>query len=162
MSPYLTICQDQLGASSTNINNRCFDYIAAAKHLKELQVRSCDITDEALKGIARLPRLESLSLILCHGISDIGIYYISHLQCLRRLLLSYCEGLTDLALWYIGKLPLLEELDMSCPAFTDAGLMHLSGSEHLHKIGYDYENDGQVTEAGREKAGLPVFWSDVW
>merc|ERR1712168_676477 len=139
------------------VDDSCFTYISKAKHLKELQLIYCNITDEAMKVVGKLALLEELNLNSNEDITDNGIYHVSQLEHLRSLLVSDCKGLTDTSLRYIGNLLLLEELDMSYTPFTDDGLMYLSNLKQLHRIGYDYSDDGLITEEGRKKAGLPEF-----
>jgi hypothetical protein len=81
-------------------------HIADAPSIEILFIDGCQITDRALAGLARLPRL-------------------------RRLGLTRCRALTDGVLAHLGNAAALEFLDLSDTPINGAGLRHLATAKKL-------------------------------
>ena len=67
-------------------------------------------TDADLECVARLPRLEWLSLVRSVDLTDAGLTHLSRLNELRTLIISDAEQLTQAGLRQLGKLTSLQHL----------------------------------------------------
>jgi uncharacterized protein (TIGR02996 family) len=117
---------------------RSLDFDAAAAlegltNLRQLELTWCDVSDEALRRLARLDRLEELDLYqtVDGRISDEGVEALRGLSRLRVLKLAGHQGVTDRGLASLRGLTRLEILDLSETGITDAGLAHLHGLKEL-------------------------------
>ncbi|MEZ6137834.1 MAG: hypothetical protein R3C53_23345 [Pirellulaceae bacterium] len=140
--------------------------------LTDLLIDSGGVTDEGLKHIAQLSRLEHLRLIDC-PITDIGIElladaglnklrilnipdaevtadglaYLAKLPSLVQLRLGRSQ-LDDRAVSEIAKLPHLESLHLIGPSLTDAALDSLATAPELTSL---YIDDCQLSDAAWER-----------
>lgn len=143
----------------------------AAAHLKGLtglkKLRFESVTDEALAGIAGLPKLEDLQLFYT-SVGDAGLKHLAGLKTLKTLNLmntrvtdaglEHLAGLTAIKSLNLGKtqvkgeglkhlagLPELTNLSLFETPLTDAGLKHLAGLTGLRELGI---SGTAVTDAG--------------
>eukprot|EP00951_Prasinocladus_malaysianus_P029154 scaffold267899_cov38-Prasinocladus_malaysianus.AAC.1 len=73
------------------------------------------LTDQGLKALSELPRLESLTLSRCSGISNGGVPHLTRLKgSLTKLDLAYCSGLSEGGLSALSSLAKLTSLNVSC------------------------------------------------
>ena len=68
--------------------------LRALGQLRELNLSSCDITNEAIQSLASLSMLENLNLSYCHRITDAGMKYIPDLRRLKFLDLQGCPRIS--------------------------------------------------------------------
>jgi hypothetical protein len=88
----------------------------------------CQLTDNGLEELTRLPRLELLTIV-GNRITDSGMVHVARLSTLRVLTLN-CN-VTDTGLELLAYLPNLERLDLTQTRITDAGLGHLKNYARL-------------------------------
>jgi hypothetical protein len=127
-----------------------FEYFST---ITAVQVFSSSRTSDAIiVKVARLPRLENLSI----SSSNFGDAGVAHLEGLTNLTyLNLCNThVTDAGLVHLRSLANLSELLLGNTAVTDAGLAHLKG---LSKLSQLYLRGSQVTDAGMNelKRALP-------
>ena len=138
-------------------------HLAGLKSLKSLDVDDCSaLSDEALRAIGHLPRLEVLKLWYGH-FSDAGLRHLAPLTRLRMLVINslvdddgdlitdggvaQLSGLTELEHLYIdskkltgeslkslAKMQKLGWLTLNSPSLTDDDLRYLASLESLHWI----------------------------
>jgi hypothetical protein len=113
---------------------------------------SSSTTDATIAKVARLPRLENLS-INSPNVGDAGIAHLEGSTNLTYLNLMNTH-VTDAGLVHLRNLTNLSELLLCETAVTDAGLAHLKG---LSKLSYLHLRGSQVTETGMDelKRALP-------
>jgi hypothetical protein len=145
--------------------------LAQLSELKELDLLNAHITDEGLRGVGRLPTIDTLHILNCRDITDAGIVYlkalknldylelwgenitdvgVAHLKGMSwlRCLSLYRTQVTDVGLKHLEKLTGLERLELGSTKVTDAGLEYLKGLTHLRNL----EIQGtQVTAEGAKK-----------
>jgi len=81
----------------TLVTDRGLEAIARLSELRSLNISFCvNISDVGIKDIATgLPRLELLDVYACRRISDEGLKAIARLSKLQSLNISYCSNVTD-------------------------------------------------------------------
>ncbi len=114
--------------------------------LKQLELKGTQATDEGLKHLRGLTRLERLFL---RGVTDVSDAGAAHLAGLKDLKLLHLTGsrITDAGLAHLRGLARLESLTLQDGHFSDAGLAHLGGLKHLKRL-YLGLGDGRITDAG--------------
>lgn len=100
--------------------------------VRQLTFEECRIDDGALVALARLPRLESLS-IYGEGLDDGNFHAIGQLVGLRKLTIHSAD-LNDERLAELSKLNALEALELCDTAITDASLPHLRSFTRLESL----------------------------
>jgi F-box/leucine-rich repeat protein 2/20 len=66
--------------------------------------------EEGMKVLSSSPYLETVELILCHGLNDAGMHFIAHIPCLSNLTLRLCHKVTDVGVAELGRAHKLESL----------------------------------------------------
>jgi len=134
--------------------------------------------DDDLRALARCPDLQTLDLMECHTLSDVGLVHLAPLRSLRRLTLSgqrldgtglthlqdlqqlrtltiaWSAGLTENGLANIGSLGALRRLELwASHNVADQGVKHLG---HLRQLRHLTLAGGKITDEGLAAiAGLP-------
>lgn len=136
------------------VNFTCHDRVLDAQEvlarltsqtgIRRLYFQGTPATDEGLRSIAHLSRLEELILEDSSLLSDDGL---DHLTSLRNLTFLCVSGprLTDAGLSHLAKLPNLERLDVRYYNVSDAGLAHLARATNLRVL---FLGNGPLTDAG--------------
>ena len=143
------------------------EHIGQFANLKRLRLRMGRIRGPGLAELAKLPRLEKLTL-WGDGITDGHVRYLEGLDRLKSLTLwGGSAPFTDATLASVGKLASLEELYLTMVGldFTDAGMERLRGLKNLKKIEYSGVSAFNVNGAGmRHLCSLPSLESlkGVW
>lgn len=94
------------------------DKTSRLKHLKNLSLAGCDITDVALRYIAQhLPYLETLDLSSCGRVTDAGVAQLATppvqaVTNLASLNLANCRLLTETTLDHLARCKVLKRLDL--------------------------------------------------
>ncbi len=140
--------------------------IAGAKNVRTLDLRDTAITDEGLRHLAGLTKVEILFLFPVSTdvkdgqivrsteprISNAGLQYIGQMTNLRGLMLSSAR-VTAHGLKHLAGLKHLETLDVSCTDVSDEGLENLKGLVQLRYLGLGYT---RITNVSAESlAALP-------
>jgi len=131
----LSVIQALILKGCDQITDEGLKYLSGklAASLVHLDLRQCghSITDDGLKHIPLLTKLQSLNLWGLSGISDQGLEHISQLPHLKSLYVWGCQ-VTDTGVEHLMGLSQLEFLSLiGCAKVTDVGLEHLS---HLLKL----------------------------
>jgi hypothetical protein len=122
------------------------------QYVVQVDLRDCEVTDECLEWLVRLPRLESI-MIGRYGPAMRPIDYRDGILNARYLNLSNTP-VTDRGLAVIGRMNKLETLWLNDTDVTDEGLRHL---EHLKSLRIVWLVDTKVTVDGvrRLRRSLP-------
>ncbi len=128
------------------------------KNLKELQIADCDLTDEGMILLSKLPSLTLLGLfgqvqisqrgrealgtmttlreltLTDPGMTDDDLKLLGQLTNLEALSLSQAEELTDDALAALAALKRLDRLSVSSSKITGRGMAALKGLGHLQTL----------------------------
>lgn len=122
--------------------------------LRDLRLGSSPaITDDGLKNIGRLSRLESLDLSDT-GITDDGLAHLSHSGRLSYLFLVRC-GIDGSGLRHLRHLP-LKHLNLNWTRLVDANLGHVGEMKSLESLTMQ---DTPITDNGLAQiAGLKDLW----
>lgn len=121
-------------------------------------VKDARITDEGLRQLAllELPRLDTLTLGWCQGITDRGLVHLGSMHTITWLGLTDCRGITDAGLPSLTTARNLTGLDLrGCPNITDDGIQQLAAKPNWLRIWFG--GCPKVTDAGVAKlqAALP-------
>ncbi|MHB1035957.1 MAG: leucine-rich repeat domain-containing protein [Pirellulales bacterium] len=121
--------------------------------LQELRLSS-PITDEGLKHVGKLRRLEIL-VLRDSPITDAGLQHLAGLNKLRDVGL-FGTKLTDAGLQHLVRLPALRSLGLSHNRITDAGLRMLEGMTQLKSLDL---NHTEISDAGLDcLRGFQLEW----
>ena len=130
----------------------------AFPHLKTLLLHKGQATDDGLKAVTGLRKLEVLMVWDAVSVSDVGVSHLEGLSSLRRAHFSSGK-LGDGALATFSRLPDLRELSLQGNAITDDGLKHLAGMTQLRHLWVGMSTR-PITDAGvRHLAGLTAMES---
>ncbi|MBY0459034.1 MAG: hypothetical protein K2V38_16985, partial [Gemmataceae bacterium] len=91
----------------------------------ELRIESDALTDDRLKYLAELARLEDLALLRCEKLTGVGFASFGGLARLKKFSATECP-LADEACKHLAKCLALEEVSLSRTKVTDAGLRELA------------------------------------
>lgn len=106
------------------------------------------LSDESLRVLKALPRLESLSL-QGHRFTDGGFAHLGEMTGLKSLVAdSGITPITDAALVHLKRLKKLEVLGLQATGITDAGLEELTGLTSLKEL---WVSGSRVTPEGIER-----------
>lgn len=111
--------------------------------LEHLDLQGLEIDDDALELLGPLTALESLNLSGT-DVTDDGLDSLSHLSALKRLDLRQTD-VTDRGLAKLRELTALEHLDLRDTKVTDAGLSHLGKLTRLQTL---YLSGEKITDQG--------------
>jgi Leucine-rich repeat (LRR) protein len=140
--------------------------IAEAKNVRTLDLRDTAITDEGLRHLAGLTKVEVLYVLPVSGdikdgqivrsteprISDAGLQYIGQMTELRGLILSSTR-VTAHGMKHLAGLKHLEALDLSWTDVSGGGMENLKDLVQLRYLGLGYT---RITNAAAEPlAALP-------
>ncbi|XP_071676299.1 F-box/LRR-repeat protein 14-like [Lolium perenne] len=79
--------------------------------IRVLVLNNANFFDEnGMKVLSSSPYLETVELILCHGLNDAGMRFIAHIPCLSNLTLRLCHKVTDVGVAELGRAHKLESL----------------------------------------------------
>jgi hypothetical protein len=147
--------------------------LAVFKQIKVLTIWPSDITDDGLKVLASLPRLEVLRMYDCEGITDAalkeiarakrlgkvrieqanivgtGLGELSALKQLEELNLRGCP-ISDKSAELLRALPRLTVLELASTRLSDAGVMKLAELKELRLLSLA---DVDLTDAGLKAIG---------
>ena len=90
-----------------------------------LEFNSDNVTNDDLRRLEALTRLEELHLINCPQITDAGLKHLEGLTRLRALSLNYTAGVTGAGLVHLSRLPKLEFLDLFGTKVTEVDAKRL-------------------------------------
>lgn len=122
---------DRLAAPT--LNDSDLEYLAQRVSVTELDLGdNSNITDDGMRHVADIQRLEHLSLIRTE-VTDKGMRH------LRRLRLTYIAlwhtQVGDMSLGYIAEMETMKQLQLKdCKNITDNGVAKLSKLEHLWMV----------------------------
>ena len=101
-------------------------------NLKSLDLADTDITDRALVHVAKLKKLEHLSLFYCE-ISNTGLQHLSQMESLQVLNLD-SRDIGDTGMYYLRNLKNLKCLDIFSGRVTDTGCSHIAKIKSLETL----------------------------
>lgn len=130
-----TVLQEILD-SPTDSRPGIIDKTSRLKHLKNLSLAGCDLTDRGVKYIVQqLSDLETLDLSSIGRLTDSGVAHLTSLSNLASLNLANCKLLTETTLDHLAKCEALKRLDLrhTTQVSTQAVIKFAAKSEHnLH------------------------------
>ena len=130
-----TVLQEILD-SPTDSRPGIIDKTSRLKHLKNLSLAGCDLTDRGVRYIVQqLSDLETLDLSSIGRLTDSGVAHLTSLSNLASLNLANCKLLTETTLDHLAKCKALKRLDLrhTTQVSTQAVIKFAAKSEHnLH------------------------------
>lgn len=130
--------------ASTRISNAGLRYLANLRSLETLTLTGPSVDDAGLVHLAKLPKLEYLSL--GQNFTGRGFVHLRKVPSLRVIHCSKGGAIQDAGLEHLAALPNLESLSLcGNEDITDAGMAFLARSRSLRRL--DIRNT-QVTETG--------------
>lgn len=149
-----------LSMRNANLKDEDVATVAALSGLKTLDLGlNRDLGDGALKVIAELPALETLTLDTT-AVSDNGVARLAGHQQLRRLNLLQ-TAITDAAFTHLGQIPSLQNLNVSSTAVTGSGfgaLANLSALEEIALRGTSLTDEAVETLSGITSLQRLFIW----
>lgn len=122
----------ELDLVGAQITDDALRHLAKCTELTWLALDDTPVSDEGLRHIAGLTALEWLGLNRTR-ITDAGLAHLSELRALKHLGLAE-TGITDAGLETLAKLANLESLDLFGVAISDAGIHHLARLNRLQEL----------------------------
>lgn len=116
-----------------NVSGDVLEKLVALPEVRQLLICKGQATDEGLKYVATLRKLESLYMWGPSEITDAGVAHLAGLPKLTKLHLSKSR-VSDESLKTLGRLPSLEKMTVQGNKFTDAGLAYLQGNQRLRSL----------------------------
>jgi len=108
-----------LDLADTDISDRALIHIAKLSKLEHLSLFYCEITNNGLRHLSQLESLQSLNLD-SRDIGDNGMYYLRNLKNLKCLDV-FSGRITDVGCTHIGKITSLESLELCGGGVGDFG-----------------------------------------
>jgi Leucine-rich repeat (LRR) protein len=137
--------------TGTRVTDAGMGYVGQFTELSELTLND-QITDDGLKKLLPLKRLNTLLTGRDEHISDLGMGYIGQFSGLTALSIE-SNRITDAGLANFKKLMSLRSLSLGGDLVTDAGMAHLAGLRDLYFLKL---HCGRITDAGlRNLKGMP-------
>jgi hypothetical protein len=132
--------------ASQRRSDEAISHLKGLPHLEGLYLCDIQVTDEGLKEVGRLRRLERLYMWDARRVSDAGIAHLKNLKTLRQV---HCSDsrIGDESLRVLGRLPRLEKLSLQGNNLTDEGLAHLKGLSQLKRLTVGLGKT-KITDAG--------------
>ena len=128
--------------------------IAACPKLLHLNLQGWShlLDDDLAFIVMTRPRLQSLDIRQCTGLSDAGLLPITRLVRLRKLFFGRCSALQDETLGAIsdGCRSLTHLTLGNCPNLTDTGIARINALHYLQEL--QLTDIGQLTAIGLKKA----------
>jgi len=140
-----------LDASDTKLDDAGLAATAQAKGLTSLKLHSVAITDDGLKGLAMLVKLQTLSLEGCEKITGTGFVHLGDLRLLETLSLAD-SPIGDAGLKEIAWLRNVKVLDLDRTKISDEGLRVLATPRGLEELSLQETQAGNAGVLGVAKA----------
>jgi hypothetical protein len=118
---------------NANRSDAALQFLPALPGLRRLLLTERQASDDALRHVARLRRLEEFFLWDGYDVTDRGAAHLAKLPRLRYVHLSNAR-LTDASLALFGRMPRLEGLCLQFNCFSDAGLKELTQLDRLESL----------------------------
>jgi Leucine-rich repeat (LRR) protein len=125
----------ELSLRSTQVTDSAMQHLAGQTQLQKLEVFRTRVTDAGLVPIEGARDLRDLSLRETH-ITDAGLTHLLGMNHLQSLDLSQ-TGVTDAGLESVARMSQLETLKLSETQVTDAGLEKLTALKNLRVLSID-------------------------
>ncbi len=90
-------------SENRKITNIGLEYIRGLEQLSMLNLSSCSLTDDGIKHLAAMTRLEYLDLSYCNRLSDNGLKHLRNLPKLSYLQLQGCLRITKAGIARFGR-----------------------------------------------------------
>lgn len=138
---------NQLSAHSAGLTDADMVHLEKFINLTQLELNvNTKITDDSLRHLSGLEKLESLSLFFCPGLNGSGLAFLADLDRLVNLNIGNNRNLTDDSLKHLQKLKSLEIL-LASPlnGITDEGVKILAELKSLRLLRLSGE---QLTDEG--------------
>jgi hypothetical protein len=120
--------------------------ISGLPGLKKLRMKKTQATDEGLRHIGKMSKLEELYIRDARAVTDKGVSHLSNLAQLKHISISF-SNLTNDSLVLLSGLPSIEEVDLQGNHFSDEGLARLNGKDRLKTLCIGI-GAVQITDAG--------------
>jgi hypothetical protein len=127
-------------------SNTALPYVKEFPHVESLEVSCWDISDAALRDLAALSKLRSLSFNVMNA-SDRDLANLRSLQRLEALHLSIHMHTSDASLQYLQGMTQLQDLSLTPGQSTNAGLRYLQRMKQLRRLSL---RRGSITDEGLE------------
>lgn len=102
-------------------------------NLSVLMLRGTQATDEGLRHIGELTRLEELYIFNAAAVSDAGVTHLARLRNLKKVQIDHAR-ITDVGLRVLCGLHKLEDMWLQGNGFTDAGITELKRLGNVKKL----------------------------
>lgn len=134
-----------------NSSGELFQHLDALPDLRRLVLHQDQATDESLRPVGRLAKLERLVIFGPCEVTDVGVAQLAGLTKLSRIELVRSR-ISDESLKTLSRLPALEAMRLQGSRLTDNGLAYLQGSQTLRSLWLG-RGEGQITDAGMSYLG---------
>lgn len=134
---------------NANRTDAALQHLHCFPNLRVLLLSDTQVTDASMKYVGEMRQLESIYMWDAADVSDVGVKHLENLKNLRLLHLS-TSRITDESLAVFATLPLLEALSLQFNSFTDQGITHVIGLNHLERLWLcgDRNRKNKITDQG--------------
>jgi internalin A len=115
------------------IDDTVMKHLEAFPELRTLEVQECPITDEGVRSVRGLKRLQTVRFRFIHGITDKGAESLKDLTNVEWLELDSTK-VTDEGLQYLSGMTKLRQLDLRNTPVAGKGFVHLKDLTALEEI----------------------------
>ena len=122
--------------------------------IRKLILQNCNIEDDDLLYLAKLPRLNVLSLVGCKKVSGKGLRYLTRLP--MEMLLLDNTSLKSENLGYLPKMSKLSVLTMTNTEVGDSGLLILNRCPNLKRLTISSDDKNHQYFKTIEKLAIPL------
>ena len=122
-------------------------HLEALPDLKGVYLDKTQATDEGMRHIGGLKKLEVLMIWDTSEITDVGASHLKNLTKLKCLHLSNSR-ISDKSLKTFSQIPRLEDLSLQGSQFSDEGLAYVKDMRQLKRLGIGLGNNRKITDEG--------------
>ena len=133
--PVMLVSVDEAGTEQIVSRSRDWDHVIGVMKEQRIPGLNADgeMTDALLERISRLDHVTSLNLAGSTRLTDDGLRYLARLPRLQHLILGG-QQITDRGLVVLRELRRLRTVSLSSTSVTDAGVANLSSCDDLERV----------------------------
>jgi hypothetical protein len=120
--------------------------LSASRSLGSLALASDPLTDEAIKSLPSLGRLQNLNIMNGRQLTNQGLEPLTRMAFVESVMLQNAGAITNDGVAHLAKIPGVQTIYVSgAQGITDAGLQHFKGRQQIRRVSF---YNSQVTDAG--------------
>jgi hypothetical protein len=158
----MTFCDDK-GYRETNPRetDEALTQLESFPRLRGLYLQGGHASDEGLRHVGRLRRLECLVIWRATGVTDVGVAHLANVHSLTSLAIMKGGQFGDGSLKVAAKLPRLRRLCVYENCISDQGLAYLVGNTSITSLNVNVSK-ARITDAGMKYVATMTQLDDLW